>query len=258
MFNKDTLQLLNETAIKSTTLKELAINDPRRRLFSRPDGGIETIDLSPALRSHTVESLEDFIAAIKRCGKEWSGQPVVWHDEEKLVLVIDDADRRDVVTLKLEKTPQFQTLLELAEGELLPQPALRKVLRIDLHDCVTDGMNILNQISKVKFRSTESVDSNMQRAAESMDLDVSRDVLGLEGLPEIVQVNVCVYANPGELSQAHELAIGCALDPDIGEKKFYFATLPGELDVAVQKAQASLRERIVSAIPDVAIFNGKP
>jgi hypothetical protein len=80
-------------------------------------GKVTPYDVTPPLRRASVNAVDDLIAAAQK----WNTAPVVWISGDAIVLVTDDADRRDSVTLKLSKSAAFAKLICLNQSPVLDQ-----------------------------------------------------------------------------------------------------------------------------------------
>ncbi len=263
------MSLLAYLGALAQTPQRIESSDPRRERFFHPslngigEGGMMQIDRPPSCRAHSVRSLEDFIAAAKRSWPDnFRGAsapvpaPLIWHDDGGVLLVIDDADRRDYVRLGLEFSHQFRALAH-RQAPCLSQKELLSLLRLDIGvDDVTGGKDLMAMLREVRFRQSAEEGVVIDRGKESLDSDVKRDVLGIDGLPERVQLNIPVYSNPGEVERRY--AVMYALEVELESRSFRFVPCPNALDEAVQLAQADIRQRIAAAVPAISMLWGSP
>src|SRR5688572_16109107 len=129
---RDALDFLSKQAQESEAATLLTIPGDGRKAYVDQKGTVSVYDVSPPLRKHAVNSFDDMIAAADK----WNNSPVVWINGSEIVLIPDDADRRDRVTLTLNKSAAFAKLIELQSKPVLEQQDLIRVLRIDLQGTI--------------------------------------------------------------------------------------------------------------------------
>lgn len=248
---KEALAWLADTALNAKAARTLDLKDPRI-VYVDQGGSLNPIKIPPAIRSHRVESVSDLVAAASR----WSGDNTIWIGADAVRLVIDDADRRDVVTLPLSKSPQFKTMEQLATTPQLDQQALIRRLRIDLPG-VERRNELLGTVRKLKFRQSTSGEEDIQHGKESLGRAIEAQVTGSGDIPETIVVRGPVYCNPGEREKSY--AVGLDLEIMPADQKFRLRPLPDELDRAVRDALQGIREHLNEELPDgTAIFFGTP
>lgn len=246
---KDALEYLAKRFHDGNKATLLSIPGDGRKAYVDQAGTVTPYDVPPSPRSHTVDSVEDLIAAAGL----WDNGAVVWINADKVVLVIDDADRRDTVTLPLVKSHQFQTLVRMSNTPQMDQQQLIRLLRIDLPGALSRA-ELLTTIRQIKFRQSSSGESNVQHGSESLGRSIEAQVTGANDIPEQVAVSCNVYQNPGE--REFTATVMCDLEIVPTEQKFRFRPLPDELERVTEAAIAGIRERIAQDIESV--FYGTP
>lgn len=251
MMLTDALKWLGDTITTGKSAKVLDLKDPRTSYVDQ-GGMLNKFPVPPSLRSHKVESVDDLADAAEK----WSGDNTVWIGADAVRLVLNDADRRDVVTLPLVKSPQFTTLEKLAATPQLDQQQVIRLLRVNLPG-IERRLELLSIIRKIKFRQSTSGEDDIQHGKESLGRAIEAQVTGSGDIPETVIVTGPIYCNPGEREQSY--AVGLDLEILPTEQKFRLCPLPDELDRATRDALQSIRERLNEALPDgTAIFFGTP
>ncbi len=248
---KEALQFLGETFSKSQGAKLLSVPGNGRKAYVDQGGTVTPYDVTPPLREHRVNSVADLIAAAEK----WDTAPVVWINGDAVVLITDDADRLDSVTLRLSKSAAFAKLIALNQSPVLDQQALIRVLRIDLQGTINRA-DLLTAVRNIKFRVSDSGASNIQQGNESLGRTIEAEVTGAGDIPESVVVSCPVYSNPGE--RALTFTVGCDLEIVPADKKFRFRPIPDEIERVTDAALQGIRDRIDEALPDVATFFGSP
>lgn len=248
---KDALEFLGRTFGEAKSARKLDLPGDGRKVYVDQAGTLVPLDIPPGNRGHKVDAVDDLIAAAQK----WNTSPVVWINGESVVLVTNDADRRDSVTLPLVKSHQFATLIRLVKDPELDQTEMIRLLRIDLAGAAGRA-ELLAAIRKLKWRTAVSGDANIQHGNESMGKMIENEVTGGGSIPESVLVTCPVYQNHGE--RDNSFGILCDLEIVASDQAFRFKPIPDEIERVTEAALAGIRDRITEALPEVAIFFGKP
>lgn len=247
----EALESLAAQAVQAQEARELKLPGDGRVTYVDQGGTLTKYDVSPPLRSHRVDSVDDLIAAAKK----WNKSPVVWLNGDSIVLLPDDADRRDKVSLPLVKSHQFATLVRLGKEPMLDQQGLVRLLRIDLQGAAGRA-DLLAVVRKIKWRQSSAGDASIQHGSESLGKSIEAEVSGAGAIPEQVLVSCPVYQNHGE--REFKVSILCDLEIDAASQKFRFRPLPDEIERVTDAALDGIRSRIADALPDTAMFYGTP
>ena len=98
--------------------------------------------------------------------------------------------------------------------------------------------------------------TDIQRGRESLSKDILAEVNGVAELPETLRIRVAVYDVAGE---REPLEVVCFVEPDPRNQTLTLVPCPGEVQRAVDVAQASIRERINAAVGDkIRVYYGTP
>ena len=249
---KEALESLGKTFQAAASARVLNIpGNDGRKCYVDQNGTLTVYDVPPPLRAHHVNSVDDLIAAARK----WNTGPVVWISGEAIVLVPDDADRRDRITLKLVKSAAFAKLCSLASEPELNQAELVRLLRVDLVGAV-NRVGLLAAVRQIRFRQSTAGESTIQHGNESLGRTIESQVSGASEIPETVLVSCSVFSNPGEREK--RLTIACDLEIITAESAFRFHPLPDELERVKDEALADIRETIGEALGNVAVFFGSP
>lgn len=231
--------------------------DPRTVLVKHGKSMTERAVAVP-IRSHKVLSVEDAIAVAKQAAQPGhANSPEVWHSPNKIVVVLDAADRRDTATMAFECSTQYAKLCELETRGPLDQKKLISLLRVDFAGCI-DLPGLLTSVRKIKFRASTSGESNVQHGNESLGKSVEAEVSGVDAaFPEEVVVKVPVYRNYGE--DGFRTSVVCALEIDPPTQTFSFRPLGGEITRAMHAAQESIGARLRDGVGEtVPVYFGEP
>lgn len=248
---KEALDFLRDRFTVAAGAKLLNVPGDGRIAYVDQGGTLHQIAVTPPLRGHTVNSVDDLIAAAAK----WNASPVVWINGQNIVLVTDDGDRRDRVTLPLVKSAAFSRLTALAKDPELDQAELIRTLRVDLQGTIRRA-ELLAAVRHIKFRASSSGQSIVQHGNESMGKTIEAEVTGAGDIPETVVVECAVFSNPDEREKS--FTVGCDLEIVPADSTFRFQPIPDELERVIDAALHGIRDEIVAELGDVSVFFGSP
>lgn len=217
------------------------------------DGELIDRPIPPKLRAHAVDSVRDMIDAARR----WKGETgnVIWISADKVVLVIDDADRRETVTLPLVESYVFRRIKQLASNPVLDQTALVRLLRVELRGLV-NAAAILTAVRKIKFRQSQAGHSDIQHGNESLGRTIEAEVTGAESIPDSLIVETNLFSNPG-LDEMKSV-IGLDLEIDVKNQKFLLRPIPDEVEKVTAVHLNGIRDEIENSDLVTEVFFGRP
>ena len=253
--DKDTLNLLQQTAVKAAGAQMVAGLNPRRQVLV-VNGEMEMLEIPPAIREHQMASLEDLILFAGRIADEEKSNPVVYHSQDRVVLVIDDADRRDQVIFHLHYSREFAALVGLSETCVFDQRQFLRLLRLVLNvDAATVAL-----FRRLDWKVTNESRGEVLHGRESLGRSVEAAVQGSAEVPDELPVAVPIYDNFGE---DMPYLIRCLIEFDAVNARLQFLPAPGELVRVLDRHQASIRSRLEAALQaegekGVPIYYGKP
>lgn len=257
MIEEKALTLIQETAKKSVAVYEVeALSDSRNNyVFNGTE--ILRYPKAPPLRSHTVHSLADLVnyalgkppvIAAGEAIYDESRNPVVWHGENNVTLILDDTDRRDTVVFPLTFAEKFQVLQLLhKEKPYYTQQDFIKLLRFRLG---LDNSRVVAQFRKLQWEAGSTLNSQINRGDARLGKNIIEKVEGVDELPEELDVPAPVYAQTGEREQYN---VRCGIEIDTRDQRFQLIPLPDELPRVMDLAQASIHQRLCAALEDSGI-----
>jgi hypothetical protein len=242
----------NATAVE---VKELPGDGRELLIHNHATGAYEVRSIPPACRNHRVFSVESFLAAAR---DEWDGvsedAAVVWHGRDSVVLVFDDGDRRDRLTLDLPASEPFTWLTRLAERpEPMDQGTLVRVLRLRLGQ----PAELVGRFRRLDFDASRKGVAAVEHGRESLGREIVAAVQGLDALPDVIQVSVPVTDVPGA-NRPDTIRVG--LEIDAQREQFYLAPMPGEMIGAVDRMHAELHATLAGglAAKKIPVYYGSP
>lgn len=244
----EALKFLTDLAAKAQAPQKLDIPDPR--FASYLIGGTpERIGIPAAPRDHQPKSLDEIVELANR----FSGDrgPVVWYDETKVVLVIDDDGHRvEKATLSLVPSDVFARVVALRlKPERHEQKPFIRLIRIDLAGTL-NPIDLLNHVRRIKFENGVARTGEVLRGKESVSMDILSKVNTETAIPEEVTLQVPVYKTIG-LKDRYGLR--CAVEVDPADGMFQLLPLPDEIErvqhLAVDSIAARLKSGLVETVP---------
>lgn len=259
---RETLELIQETAQKAKAARLLDIPGDGRTAYMQLGGELQTVPIKPAPRNHRVCSLEDLIAFATRCRDDDTSNPVIWHADDEVVLIIDDADRHDRVTFSLTRSEPFEALWSLRNRTKPGALDLRLFIRLLRIVLGLDNQGVVDQFRKLEWKLQGDTSAEVRHAKESMGKSIMAEVQGVDDLPDELVVSVPVYRDVGERTP---IDIACAIEIDARNQTLELMPLPGEVERAVQLAQADIEGRLLDTLqvddspePNVPVYYGSP
>lgn len=255
---KEAIVQIEETAIAAKAAKALPQQPDPRVYIIEQQGRVAQIPVPPPLRNHAVRTLQDLIDYADRVSDEKppetqpTPRPVIWHGEAAVVLIVDDADRRDRVTFHLTYSEPFAALVKLA---VEPQPLTqRQLIRLLRNTLGVDKASIA-QFRKLEWQSGAKTQSEADKARDRLGREIMAECTGTADLPEDLLVSVPVYREKGE---QEPVRLRLLLDYVVERQVIEIAPAAGEIEAAVDVAQARIRQRIEEELPDVPVYYGTP
>lgn len=262
------LKFLYERFGEASKPVKLDVSDPRQvhYLYNGVDHGF-ALPVPP--RDHAVATLDDLIALAKRFAGEGkvaiepaegeAADPpdvVVWYDEDRVVLVIDDAGHRvERATFALDKSEVFRTIIELRNAQWLPHADFCRLLRVALKPALAPA-DLLSAVKAITFENGSIVAASSDRGTESIGRSIKVMVHEVAKIPEDVALYARVYRNPGETT---EYRVACAVEIKPEHGALRLVPLPDAVEEAVEQAVTGIGRRLVDALgEDVPCYRGAP
>ena len=245
--------LIADLAARAAKLEMEVLPGDRRELLihNRATGAYEIRPIKPGPRNHVVHSVESFVDYARTCAENGDLEPVAWHGEETVVLVLDDCDRRDVVTLPIPKSDPLLWLMEAAREPIpMNQAVFVRTLRLKLGQ----PAELVGRFRKLDFAAGRSGAATILHGKESLGREVYAAVNAPEALPDVLNVSVRVTDVPG--ANALE-TIRVGLEIDAQREEFFLCPLPGELEAAVDRMHAALHKTLSVQLGEIPVYYGE-
>lgn len=250
---KEALDFLSQQFGKAREARLLNIPGDGRTAYVDQGGTLTKIDIEPKPRESKVDSVDDLCAAANSYGKPEAFS--VWLSPSAVVLIADDDDRRDRVTLPLRESTQWKAIKKLAADPTLDQSGLIRLLRQDLPG-IGGRAELLSSVRSIKFRSSAEGSSNIQHGNESMGRVIENAVTGANTIPEQVNCILPLYDNQGE--RGEEFSVLLDLEIVAADQEFRLRPLPDSVEGAQNAALEGIRNSITEQLEGVRIFYGTP
>lgn len=237
---REALQWLGD--LRTAALEPIKLGDRAdKKVFLGRDGRVIEVAMPADRRFHRVNTIDDFAAAVKR----WlTPTSVVFHSDTGAVFLVDDADRRDAVSLPLVTTDVWDRVLLLSDQQF-DQRSFLKLLRHDLRAAIPP--TLIPAIQKIEVVTNANQRSEVQPGRERGTREFAADLASSGEIPEQVTLRVSVYRLAG-LDFA--LPVTCSLDYTLppGPVTFSLRPLPDQIDGVLLTLQGEFHRLLVAAM----------
>lgn len=236
-------------------------------LLAHADGKVEQREALPEPRAHRAGDLSAIIEMVheltRRSEESVSDTNlVVWYSREAVVLLLDDATRRDRLTLPLTLHPQLLALQQLEQSkQQFDQKGFVSLLRIQFAGCLGPAGNLIEIVRQVKFKQHQDGHGVVQHGKASIGRSIQSELTGAGTIPEQTTLDVPVFAGP---LAARRYAIECAIEVDPASERFQLIPFPGAVEAAICAAEAQLGADLRDATrrnteeDEAAVYYGMP
>lgn len=254
-------ELFQLWADKVTAAKQVSVEEFDRfkdRLVTLPSGETTVEYADAPNRAHTaasINTLRYFVVKFIGDDETNAAHVAVWYERGGVTVILDEnTNRRNKITMKLEFSPQLLKLAQLEKGRpsMLQSDAI-KMLRLEFRDC---GLgNLPDMLRKVNFTVNEEGQSEVQRTRVSVGKSVLSQYHGLDALPEEIAFVVPIFVSKFEALEP----IMVAIEPDPTTKKFSFIPFGRQIEQAIQRAESRLGDELRATMPEgVPCLFGSP
>lgn len=251
---RELFEAIGVQAVKASGFKVFrAEAEPKHVYYTQDsDGSPEMHEAQPEPRSHVALSLQAIVEFAKK-----NDSAAIWYSREKVVCVLDDAVRRDFVTLDLAFSSQLELLIQLeATRKSYKQAEFIKLLRINLGNCMTNTGNLLDNIRKLKWESGQMVNTNIGHGKASIGRSIQAEVSGEIPLPDYCLVSTPIWGN----GFVHNANVKCALEVDPPTESFQLIPFPQEIEAAVVSGEENILRHLQTLLEDAGtpLYYGSP
>jgi hypothetical protein len=281
---KETLELIQKTAVEaaSSVGKAHVLELPGDQFAVITQEGVSAAQpVPPKARSHKLNSIDYAIRFAQHHSRQ--GGPVagllpgpaaaapaadapaelptpeptavvVWYGIDKIVVMLDDATRRDVASCPLEFDPTF-LLLQKSHNQKYCQVEFRRLLRIDLATARRDD-ELLRWVSSMAFDNQSKTGATITNSKTSLGKAVLEAAMSELGeCPDTITLDVCVLTDPS--MRNFRQPITCAVEILANECAFRLVPLPNEINRAINDQLAAIGERLHHDLA-CPVFQGTP
>ena len=223
------------------------------------DGTVEWKEAAPHPRNHKAGDLDSLVANAERFAPQADGADTVavcWYSRKGVVLLAEDATRRDRVTLPLTLSPQLAYLQRLEESKprvQFTQADLVLTLRTTLARSISP--DVVAVFRRLNFRKSSGGASEVGHGKASIGRELQAELTGSGAIPETLAFRVPVFA----AGVPFEAAVECAVDVQAEAERFLLIPLPGEIENAITQAETYIGGILAENLPEtVPAFYGEP
>jgi hypothetical protein len=254
----EALQVIQATAVLAADPKVVRIPGDERNAYIYKNGDLLPVKIPAALRKHTARDLGELCRYLAR-PKWWEAPVVVWHSAGEVVAILDDDDRRDRLTLPLEKSRAWLWVEQAAERspKLTPKEFLT-LLRTKLAECVEPGELLRWQtaLRNVRLSSRSSTTIDNDKGLEKLGREIEQSCAGAEQIPDTLNVVTSIYRNAGVCETAADVSFDVSIDYDAGA--FVLTQIGDAVANAIDGAHETIGDFIRANAKLDAVFYGNP
>jgi hypothetical protein len=243
---QEAIDRLVSLGTETAGIQRVSIDDGGRTVYLNVGGKLQSVVLKPK-RVHGVFSLEDLIRFAVDSGSE---KAVVYHSDEGVTLLPDQEDHRDRVVFQLSHSPQFTRLESLSQVVPMDQ---KNFVRLLQHELGIDRA-IVAVFRRLDWKTQIAASGEVMPGRDRLGREVNAQVAGTAELPEDLVVTVPVYSETGE---RESFSLRCAIEIDAATQRLALVPLPNEVEIAIDAAQASIRQRLSESL-EIPIYYGQP
>ncbi len=248
---KELFEAIGQQAIETVSLKVVHPKEEPDHVYYTVDksGLIERHSADPKPRDHKAYSLAPIIT---RAADEKTA--VIWFCRETVVLLMDDDNRRDRITLALN----FSEPLKIIMGGLskaFSQKELVLLLRAKFRDCLERSGELISIIRNVKFQINQQGGTEIAHGKSSVGKALQMELTGAGTIPEYITLMVPIFDNSGLNRTRYPITL--ALEPDAATQTFQLMPLPGEVENAIAAGEEHIGELLSQQLEGTTILYGK-
>lgn len=250
---KEFIELIQATAVKAAGPQIVKCDPYSPSAFIDNEGDISINAGLPIPRNHKALDL----GAIAEFAKRFKSA-VVWYNRSAVTAIIDDADRRDKVTLTMTYSDELLKLMELQKSRpWLDQRSVLTLLRtVFTPAALPMHTNLIGDLRVVKFEANQAANTDIGRGKSSVGKSAMASVEGWDKLPEVVMLTVPVFSNAFIRQRT---SVNCALEVNEQEQRFQLFPLPGEVEKAIATIEDDLGDTIREMSPEsTPVYYGEP
>lgn len=253
MMDAEAIQAIVEVVTKIVLPQKVVIDDTKTIVVV--NGQTQSYTTPPPRRQHSAEDLSAIVAFAMPV-KESPRQASVWYNASAVTCLIDDADRRDAITLKLKLSPQFQKIREWEnQSKPMKQADAVLLLRTMFRDCMGPAGNLISLLKNLKFTNNASGEATISQGKASYSSRIDQELTGAGSIPEDFQMDMPVFAS-GFLSIVR---MDLAISIDCPTQTFTLIPLPGGCQRAINAAEMELGASLAASLGDGAkLYYGAP
>lgn len=218
----------------------------------RTGSTVEWKKTPPRSRQHLLRSFSDLLALVDDEGMV--STPEVWYSPTQVDVLLDRANRREVVSMPLEMSERWKTLLSLREGRSFSPPDAVRFLRFSLPNSGDQVAKLLPVLRRINFERSGAGETVAEHGRESWGKKVETKVQQHDQIPEVFDVDVRPYTNPGLEPVKATVQIGVHIDTE--KQEIVLKPLADQLDSATNAAQSRVRDLLDAALKYVPVYAG--
>ncbi len=251
MLHEKALELIQKTAAESQKAEIVPIGGDGRKLLIRIGHELHEREVPPPVRAHTVSTLDALTDYAKKLDDPTKA--VIWHAEDAIVLVLDDQDRRDIVSMPLYKSQPF-----LAASKLTPAatPLSQQDVIGTLRHLLGAPKEVVAIFRSVDFQRADGATGEVHHGKNTLGKSVNAQLVNADRVPEELRLSIPVFTNFG-LNSPFPLTLNVDVDPV--RAMFRLVVAAGGLEELMDQAQQRIAQSLESLLDDteLPVYRGR-
>lgn len=254
---KELYVALCETAVKACAPQCAKVDPTEMMAVKGADGKVEFIGGLPSKRKHKASDLPTLVAFAER----FSGKSAIWYSRSAVVCLIDDGDRRDIVTLPFGLSVPMTRLFELQTSRPhIGQRELIFSMRTTFDGCLGECPTFIDALRNVKSEKVATGATKIERGKSSLGKEIRAEVSGVENVPDYVTLTVPAFEQQigtGSYPVRCVVEVNETQDPPT----FQLFPTPGQLESALVAAEESIVKMLAAMLgkdSKIPVYYGQP
>lgn len=243
----DLMTWLRNAAEKRGDLRLQPVPGNPTQIIGVLDGQRFDVELQPRERMHTLHSLESLVAmaADEQIAAGPAGREV-YVGEERIVMVLDRGDRRELAVMPLEGSDRWRILWKHNCDPVAYSVAeFDRLLRYGLRCEETLALSKLT--GHLDFARQTGASAGAGHGKESLGRSVEARVQKADQIPEVFRIPVQPFVEDG-VNRTVQVEMGLFLNP--GQERIELQVMPGELDKAIAAVMRETADWLRRALPE--------
>ncbi len=258
--NRDTLELIQETAVEANAISEYRIGHSKKLLIFR-DGREMVVEKEPKEIRNNILTIKDAVRIFRECNSPTpatSEQPTIWVSSDGICVVHNNFERWGHSTVSVEMTRTAKLLLEADDKENWMKPEQFEKIALLRFGC---DEKFIDRLRNLQWNVEQKESAQLSNVNKSMSASMLAKILDKHG-QEFKDVFIVVRAPIFEVPcKTKEIEIEVQILANAEAKGICFAPKPGVMQENIREATRELYEMVCEKLDPSErdrVFMGSP